>query len=110
MIPRNCQQKNYDIKLQIITELNIPIKSPINAAINTNLFFLIPILLVYIAIVYKVVSVDPIIVEAISPNLLSTPYFIIISLPIAIEALPDIGLNIAKGIISVGILKKLTIG
>ena len=67
MIPRNCQQKNYDIKLQIITELNIPIKSPINAAINTNLFFLIPILLVYIAIVYKVVSVDPIITDTALP-------------------------------------------
>lgn len=67
MFSKKCQQKSYDIKLQIITELIIPIKSPINAASRTNLIFFIPTTLVYTAIVYSVVSVDPIIVDAIRP-------------------------------------------
>ena len=56
-----------------MTDVNIPIKSAAKAAINTNLAFLILIALVYIAIVYKVVSVDPIIVEEIKPIKESTP-------------------------------------
>ena len=88
MFYKKCQQKYYDIKLQITTETIIPTKSPINAAINTNLVFFIPTALEYIAIVYSVVSVDPIIVEAINPSILSTPYKFIISLPTAIDALP----------------------
>ena len=66
--------------------------------------------LVYIAIVYKVVSVDPIIVEAIKPIFESTPKVVIISVATAIDALPEIGLTNASGIISLGILKKLVIG
>ena len=69
MFYKNCQQKTHNIILHIITELIIPIKSPISAAINTNLIFFIPTTLVYKAIVYNVVSVDPIIVEVIIPQL-----------------------------------------
>lgn len=68
MFSKKCQRKVYDIKLQIITELSIPIKSPINAASNTNLVFFTPTTLVYTAIVYSVVSVEPIIVDVINPN------------------------------------------
>ena len=52
--------------------------------------------------VYKVVSVEPIITEAIKPIFESTPKFFIISVAIAIEPLPDIGLNNASGITSLG--------
>jgi len=83
-----CQQKLHVKILQNTTEIIIPTKSPINDAIKTNLIFLIPTTLVYIAIVYNVVSVDPIIVEVIIPILLSTPYLFIMSLPTAIDALP----------------------
>ena len=62
--------------------------SPTNAANKIPLVFFILTTLVYIAIVYKVVSVDPIIVDAIIPILLSTPYSFMISVPIAIDALP----------------------
>lgn len=61
------------IKLKTITLATIPTKSAHNAAHNTNLVFFIPTLLVYTAIVYTVVSVDPIITEAIKPILESTP-------------------------------------
>ena len=67
-------------------------------------------MLVYIAIVYIVVSVDPISVEAIFPIKLSTPQFFIISTAIAVDALPEIGLNIASGIISLGIPSKFVAG
>ena len=80
------------------------------AAQSTNLVFFTFIQLVYTAIVYSVVSVDPIIVDAINPILVSTPKFVIISVAIAIEALPDIGLRIARGKTSIGKLNKLTIG
>ena len=94
-------------KIHVNTILKvIPTKSAINAGIRTNLVFFIPTAPVYRAIVYKVVSVDPITIEAISPNLLSTPKFFIISVATAIEALPEIGLNSASGAISLG---KLTI-
>ena len=63
MFSKKCQHKVYDIKLQIITELSIPITSPINAATNTNLVFLTPTTLVY-----NVVSVEPMIVDAINPQ------------------------------------------
>lgn len=53
--------------LQIITELKMPIKSAVNDAANTPLFFFIFTQLVYTAIVYSVVSVDPIITEATHP-------------------------------------------
>ena len=62
--------------------------SPTKDAIKTNLVFLMPTELDYTAIVYNVVSVEPIIVAAIIPILLSTPYNFIISLPTAIDALP----------------------
>ena len=62
------------------------------------------------AIVYKVVSVEPIMVEAIFPIKLSTPKVFIIFVAIAIEPLPEIGLNIARGIISGGKFKKFNIG
>ena len=48
------------------------------------------------------VSVDPIIVDVINPILLSTPYVFIIFVAIASDALPEIGLNIASGITSLG--------
>lgn len=67
-------------------------------------------MLVYIAIVYIVVSVEPISVDAIFPIKLSTPQFFIISTAIAVDALPDIGLNIASGIISLGIPSKFVAG
>ena len=100
----------YNIILQITTLAIIPTISAVNAAQRTNLVFFIFTLLVYTAIVYKVVSVDPIIVAAIIPILLSTPKFFIISVAIAIELLPDIGLNIANGIISLGKFKISKIG
>ena len=93
-----------------MTEVSMPTKSASNAAINTNLAFLIRIALVYIAIVYKVVSVEPIIVEEIKPTKESTPKFFIISVATAIEALPEIGLNKAKGKISEGIFNKFNNG
>ena len=104
------QEKLYDKICQKMTEINIPTRSAISAATNTNLIFLTPTILVYTAIVYKVVSVDPIIVDTISPILLSTPYVCMISVPTAIDALPEIGLNRANGIISLGILNILVIG
>ena len=51
----------------------MPTKSASNAAYKTKRVFFTLILLVYNAIVYKVVSVDPIIVEAINPIFESTP-------------------------------------
>ena len=54
-------------------DTNIPTKSANKAVQSTNLVFFTFIQLVYTAIVYNVVSVDPIIVDAISPILLSTP-------------------------------------
>ena len=39
--PIKCQSKLYDIILQNMTDVIIPIKSPINEAINTYLIFLI---------------------------------------------------------------------
>ena len=83
-----CQQFFYDKNRQIPTEIAIPTISPIKAAPRIPLLFFIFTILVYIAIVYNVVSVEPIIVDAIIPILLSTPYWFIISVPIAIEALP----------------------
>ena len=59
---------------------------------------------------YKVVSVEPIIVDVINPIVVSTPYFCIISTATAIDALPDIGLNIANGKIWFGIFNKFVIG
>jgi len=44
------------------------VRSAISAHTRTKRIFLILTVLVYIAIVYKVVSVEPIIVEAIVPN------------------------------------------
>ena len=88
----------------------IPVISANNAGIIIFLVFLIFILLQYTAIVYKVVSVEPIITEAIKPILESTPLFFIISVARANDALPDIGLNKARGNISFGKLKKLKIG
>ena len=41
-------------------------------------------------------------VDAINPILLSTPYLVIISVATANEALPDIGLNKARGTTSLG--------
>ena len=84
--------------------------SATSAAIITHLVFLIPTELVYIAIVYSVVSVEPIITDAINPMLLSTPYCVIISVATAIDALPDIGLNNANGIICAGIFIVFNIG
>ena len=70
----NCQQFFHDKNRQIATEVNIPTVSPISAAIKIPLVFFIFTTLVYIAIVYNVVSVDPIMVDTIIPILLSTPY------------------------------------
>ena len=50
-----------------LIELKIPIKSAVNDAIKTPLFFFIFTQLVYTAIVYNVVSVEPIITEATLP-------------------------------------------
>lgn len=105
-----CQEKNYDIIRQKTTEVIIPTKSAIKAANNTKRVFFTFIVLVYKAIVYKVVSVEPIIVEAINPIKESTPYLVIMSVATAIEALPEIGLKIARGKISEGILKIIRIG
>lgn len=73
LIIKKCQEKDYDIIRQKTTEVTIPAKSARRAAIKTNLVFLIFTALVYNAIVYKVVSVDPIIVEHINPINESTP-------------------------------------
>ena len=100
-----CQQKLYDKIRQIATEATIPAKSASSAANKTNLVFFIPTHPVYTAIVYSVVSVDPIIVDVINPRKVSVPYFCIISTATPIEALPDIGLKSANGIISLGIFK-----
>ena len=48
------------------------------------------------------VSVEPIITDAINPIFESTPKFFIISVATATEALPEIGLINASGKISVG--------
>ena len=89
-----------------MTEVSIPTKSASKAAIKTNLVFLTFTALVYNAMVYKVVSVDPIIVELINPIKESTPKLFIISVATAIEALPEIGRSKAKGSISEGIFNK----
>ena len=93
-----------------MTDVSIPTKSARRAANNTNLVFFIFTALVYNAIVYKVVSVDPIIVELIKPIKESTPYLVIISVATAIEALPEIGRRRANGKISEGIFNKLRRG
>ena len=62
------------------------------------------------AIVYIVVSVEPIIVAAIKPINESTPKFFIMSVATAIDPLPEIGLNNASGIISRGMCNKFKIG
>lgn len=90
-------------QLHIIVEIIIPVTSPISAAPNIPLVFFILTLPVYTAIVYKVVSVDPMITDANIPIKESTPYVFIISVATAIDALPEIGLNIASGKISPGI-------
>ena len=59
---------------------------------------------------YNVVSVDPIITEAKIPIKESTPLFFIISVAIAIEALPEIGLSNASGTTSPGKFKNVNIG
>jgi len=104
------QEKYYDIICQKTTEVTIPAKSARRAAIKTKRVFFILTALVYNAIVYKVVSVEPIIVELIKPINESTPYFVMISVATAIEALPDIGRRIARGKISEGIFAKLRRG
>ena len=104
------QEKYYDIIRQKTTDAIIPAKSASSAQINTKRVFLIPIQLVYSAMVYKVVSVEPIIVAAIKPIKESTPNFCIISVAIAVEALPDIGLSKANGKISGGIFNRLRNG
>lgn len=55
--------------------------------------------------VYRVVSVDPMMVDAIVPIRLSTPKFFIISIATAVEALPEIGRISINGNTSEGILK-----
>jgi len=57
-----------------------------------------------------VVSVDPIITDAINPIFESTPKFFIISVATAIDALPEIGLINANGNTSVGNWKNCKIG
>ncbi len=88
----------------------MPTKSASRAAGKTNLVFLTPIVLVYRAIVYNVVSVEPIIVDVINPINESTLYLFIISMATAIEALPEIGLKMASGSISEGIFNILKNG
>ena len=88
----------------------MPTKSAKRAATSTNRVFFIFTALVYNAIVYKVVSVEPIIVELIKPISESTPNLFIISVATAIEALPEIGLRSASGKISAGIFNKFKIG
>ena len=56
------------------------------------------------------VSVDPIMVEAISPMVLSTPHCEMMSVATAIEALPEMGLNMASGMISAGIFSMVRSG
>ena len=105
-----CQEKLFDIIRQIATDAIIPVKSAIKAANNTNLVFLIFTELVYMAIVYIVVSVEPIIVATINPIKESTPNFFIKSVATAIDPLPEIGLKIASGIISGGIFNIFSVG
>ena len=105
-----CQEESFYINRQIATLVSIPAISAINPASRTNLVLLILTLLVYTAIVYTVVSVDPIITAEINPNLLSTPKVFIMSVAIAIEAFPEIGLSNANGIISFGKSITLKIG
>ena len=92
-------------KLQITIADIIPTIYAVNPANNTNLVFFIFTQLEYTAIVYKVVSVDPIIIAANFPINESTPFCFIISVAIAKDPLPEIGLSNANGIISFGILK-----
>ena len=68
-----CQQIFIDIIRQTIIAVAIPITSAIKAAYKTNLVFFILTTPVYTAIVYNVVSVAPIITDAIIPISLSTP-------------------------------------
>ena len=63
----------YKAKFQNTIEIAIPTISAIKATIKTNLIFFIFTQPEYTAIVYNVVSVDPIIVETISPIFESTP-------------------------------------
>lgn len=70
---KNFRSTKYYKKLQITIDAVIPIISPISAATNIPLVFFIFTQLVYTAIVYRVVSVDPIITEAILPIFESTP-------------------------------------
>ena len=68
----------------------------------TNLIFFIPTLAKYKLIIYIVVSVLPCITEDTLPINESGPYLLNISLNTLKEALPDIGLKIAKGSVSTG--------
>lgn len=68
-----CQEKNYDIIRQKMTDVIIPTKSASSAAYKTKLVFFTLVTPVYNAIVYNVVSVEPIIVEAIRPIFESGP-------------------------------------
>lgn len=102
MRDKKCQEKHYDIIRQKMTDVKIPTKSAKRAAYKTKRVFLILTVLVYNAIVYKVVSVEPMMVEAIKPIEESTPYFVIISVAIAIDALPEIGRRMANGKTSAG--------
>ena len=77
----------------------MPIKSAVKEASKTNLVLFIFTLEEYTAIVYKVVSVAPMMTEAIIPSWLSTPQFFIISVAMAIELLPEIGRSKARGTI-----------
>lgn len=61
--------------LHTTKETNIPVKSAAKAAIKIPLVFFILTELVYTAIVYNVVSVEPIITEANIPAKESTPLF-----------------------------------
>jgi len=99
MIYVKSQEKLHDNIRQINTDASTPVKSVSRETHNTNLVFFIPTELEYTAMVYNVVSVDPIIVAAINPILESTPLTAIILDAIAVDALPEIGLNIANGTI-----------
>lgn len=65
---------------------------------------------VYIAMTYKVVSLDPIIVDAIFPTKLSGPCTFNVSLNNAKAPPPEIDLITPKGTTSAGILKTVKMG
>ena len=78
------------------TDKIILIKSESRPTIREYFIFFTPILAKYKLIIYMVVSVLPCITEATLPINESGPQLFNISLNILREALPDIGLNIAK--------------